>query len=72
MSACVRWAKAHVDGFNELLGRQLGSFDRHSEIWRECVQTAKQQAELMSEVGLDFKGMVASFEEEELDDPDIF
>lgn len=69
MSACVIWAKEHVDRFNELLTRQLSSFDRNSDIWRECVDTAKQQAELMSEVGLDFKAMVGNVEEE---DPDIF
>ena len=70
MSACVKWAKSHIDQFNELLARQLSSFDRDGEVWRGCIATAKQQAELMSEAGLDFKSLVGTLPEEE--DPDIF
>ncbi|KAI9828071.1 MAG: exocyst complex component exo84 [Thelocarpon impressellum] len=65
MSACVKWAKQHVDGFNRILGRQLSSFDRGSVVWQECIEMAKQQAALMTEVGLDFKDLVGSTMDED-------
>jgi hypothetical protein len=71
MSACVKWAKAHIDQFNELLARQLSGFDRAGEVWNESIATAKEQAELMAEVGLDFKSLVGTLPPEE-EDPDIF
>ncbi|KAI9679473.1 MAG: exocyst complex component exo84 [Caeruleum heppii] len=58
MSGCVKWAKEHVDGFNEILRRQLSGFERDSEMWRECIDVATGQAQLMTEVGLDFKTLV--------------
>ena len=58
MSACVKWAKEHVDGFNALLARQMNSVDKGSPVWTECMTRAKEHAEMMSEVGLDFKELV--------------
>ena len=58
MSACVKWAKEHLDGFNVLLSRQLSSVDGGSPIWQACIDRAKEHATMMNEVGLDFKELV--------------
>lgn len=58
-SAVVRWAKERVDEFNSALERQLGTVDRGSEIWNACIQTVKEQAVALGEVGVDFRGLVA-------------
>ncbi|KAI9862238.1 MAG: exocyst complex component exo84 [Vezdaea acicularis] len=58
MSACVKWAKEHIDSFNEILARQLTSVEKVSEVHRRCIGVAKEHAALMSEVGLDFKDSV--------------
>lgn len=57
-SACVAWAKRHVDDFNVVLGRQLSSVDRESVTYQECVGRAKQHAGMLSEVGLDFANLI--------------
>ena len=58
MSACVKWAKEHLDGFNILLSRQLSSVQRDSPIWLDCMDRAKAHAKMMNEVGLDFKELI--------------
>ena len=58
-SAVVRWAKERVDEFNAALERQLSSVDRDSEIWGACIQTVKEQAVVLAEVGVDFRGLIA-------------
>lgn len=58
-SAVVKWAKERVDEFNENLERQLSSVERGSELWNECVATVKEQAGVLSEVSVDFTGLVA-------------
>ena len=58
MSACVKWAKEHLDGFNVLLSRQLSSVEGGSPIWQDCIDRAKEHATTMNEVGLDFKELV--------------
>ncbi|KAI9705511.1 MAG: exocyst complex component exo84 [Candelina mexicana] len=60
MSACVKWAKEHVDAFNETLARQLSGFEPGSRVWVESMNTAKDHAMLMTEVGLDFKDLVGN------------
>ena len=40
------------------LGRQLSSVQVGSPTWRDCVDRAREHAAMMSEVGLDFKGLV--------------
>lgn len=59
MSAAVKWAKDHVEEFNVILARQLSSVDPESEIWRGCVARARESAEMLRDVGLDFKDLVA-------------
>ena len=58
MSACVKWAKEHLDSFNVILARQLSSVQKNSSIRKECIEGARHHAMLMDEVGLDFKDLV--------------
>lgn len=60
MSACVKWAKEHVDAFNGILARQLNGFEPDSEVWIRCLNRAKEHAMLMTEVGLDFKDLIGN------------
>jgi exocyst complex component 8 len=58
MSACVKWAKEQVDTFNIILARQLSSTPQDGEIWKKCMDQAKEHAKMLSDVGLDFKSMI--------------
>ncbi|KZF19368.1 Metallo-dependent phosphatase [Xylona heveae TC161] len=58
MSACVKWAKEHLDGLNAILRRQLSGVDPQSSVWSECMNQARQQAMILSEIGLDFKDLM--------------
>ncbi|KAF2428290.1 hypothetical protein EJ08DRAFT_592254 [Tothia fuscella] len=58
MSACVKWAKEHVDEFNGILERQLSSVKEGSEVWNRCVRVSKEHAGVLGEAGLDFRGLV--------------
>ncbi|CAK7220999.1 exocyst complex component exo84 [Sporothrix bragantina] len=58
MSACVKWAKEEVEAFNRILARQLSSTDRDGEAWRKCMDQAHEHAQMLSDVGLDFRNLV--------------
>lgn len=58
MSACIKWAKEHLDGFNSILMRQLSSTLLDSTEWRECMDVVHQHQELLHEVGLDFRDLI--------------
>ncbi|KAH6635138.1 Cullin repeat-like-containing domain protein [Chaetomium sp. MPI-SDFR-AT-0129] len=58
MSACVKWAKEEVDAFNAILSRQLSGEKEGGEVWKRCMDTAKDHAGMLSEVGLDFRNLV--------------
>lgn len=58
MSACVKWAKDHVEDFNSILSRQLSTIDEESTMWEECMARAREHGSMLSEVGLDFKDLV--------------
>ncbi|KAL4973295.1 exocyst complex component exo84 [Aspergillus desertorum] len=58
-SACIKWAKHHIDGFNVLLTRQLSSIQRGTTVWQKCIDTVHEQAGLLAEVGVDFRDLVA-------------
>ncbi|CBX93935.1 hypothetical protein IAQ61_003807 [Plenodomus lingam] len=58
MSACVKWAKEHIDQFNVLLKRQLSSVDENGNVWNQCMQLAHEHAAMLREVGLDFSELV--------------
>jgi len=59
ISACVKWAKGHIDDFNALLERQLSNVDERSKTYKACMQRARLHASMLSEVGLDFKDFIA-------------
>lgn len=65
MSACVKWAKEHVDQFNILLKRQLSSVDQDGKLWSECMELAHEHARVLRDVGLDFSELVGSGVREE-------
>ncbi|KAL4891513.1 Cullin repeat-like-containing domain protein [Aspergillus ambiguus] len=58
-SACIKWAKHHLDGFNALLTRQLSSVQRGTSVWQKCIDIVHEQAGLLDEVGVDFTDLVA-------------
>lgn len=58
MSACVVWAKDHLDGFNVALERALSGAERRGKVWQEGLARAREMSKGMDEVGLDFGGMV--------------
>ncbi len=58
MSACVKWAKEHVDTFNVILARQLSSVDRSSPLWKECMDQAHDHAAMLRDVGFDFTELI--------------
>ncbi|KAF3003564.1 exocyst complex component exo84 [Curvularia kusanoi] len=60
MSACVKWAKEHVDHFNVILKRQLSSVEKEGETWNRCLELAQEHAGMLREVGLDFSELVGS------------
>ncbi|KAI9732317.1 MAG: exocyst complex component exo84 [Cirrosporium novae-zelandiae] len=62
MSACVKWAQGHVQGFNIILVRQLSGVEKGGETWYQCLNLVKEQAKMLSEVGLDFGVMIGQVE----------
>ncbi|KAF1362724.1 hypothetical protein EJ07DRAFT_174267 [Lizonia empirigonia] len=60
MSACVKWAKEHVDTFNAILKRQLSSVERDGDTWKQCLALAQEHAAMLRDVGLDFSELVGS------------
>lgn len=58
-SAAVKWAKERVDEFNGTLQRHLSSVEWGSDVWEDCVSVVREQSLVLSEVGVDFKGLVA-------------
>lgn len=58
MSACVKWAKEEVDAFNGILARQLSGEEEGGEKWAMCMDRAREHANMLSEVGLDFRNLV--------------
>lgn len=65
MSACVKWAKEHVDQFNILLRRQLSSVDESLPVYKECMDQAHEHAALLKDVGLDFSDLIGKEVDEE-------
>lgn len=59
MSACVKWAKDQVEIFNAILMRQLSSTERGDSVWTECQNQAREHANMLNEVGLDFRGLIS-------------
>ncbi|TKA76977.1 hypothetical protein B0A55_04904 [Friedmanniomyces simplex] len=57
-SAVVAWAKERVDEFNGVVGRQMEGLERGGEAWGKCVEVVRAQVGVLSEVGVDFTGLV--------------
>ncbi|OAX80356.1 hypothetical protein ACJ72_05314 [Emergomyces africanus] len=57
-SACIKWAKEHLDNFNAILVRQLSSVEPESSVWQGCMETVREHVALLLEVGVDFKDLV--------------
>ncbi|PGH28794.1 hypothetical protein GX50_08469 [[Emmonsia] crescens] len=57
-SACIKWAKEHLDGFNAILVRQLSSVEPESPVFKGCMETVHEHAALLLDVGVDFKDLV--------------
>ncbi|KAK2798656.1 exocyst complex component exo84 [Onygenales sp. PD_10] len=57
-SACIKWAKQHLDGFNAVLARQLSSVEPDSTVWKGCMEIVHDHAAMLLEVGVDFKDMI--------------
>lgn len=66
-SACIRWAKHHLDDFNALLTRQLSSVERNTSTWQECMNIVHEYANLLTQVGVDFTDLVAKGLDDEQD-----
>lgn len=60
MSACIKWAKEHLDGFNAILVRQLSSVEPGTAAWDKCIGIVHEHANLLSEVGVDFKDLIGA------------
>ena len=58
-SACIKWAKRHLDDFNALLGRQLYSVEPGTSTWESCMDIVREHASLLNEVGVDFEDLIA-------------
>src|SRR5699024_4339506 len=58
-SACIKWAKQHLDGFNALLTRQLSTVQRGTTVWQKCIDIVHEQAEVLREVAVDFTDLIA-------------
>ncbi|KAG9242562.1 Cullin repeat-like-containing domain protein [Calycina marina] len=65
MSACVKWAKEQVLRFNSILARQLSSTEKGGAKWTECMEQAKEHAKMLSDAGIDFRGLVGKEDEED-------
>lgn len=60
MSACIKWAKEHLDDFNVILVRQLSSVEAGSTVWQECMDMVQEHAVMLNEVGLDFRNLIGN------------
>ena len=59
MSACVKWAKEHLETFNRILNRQLSSVENGGKVWRECMDVVwSQERQYLGEAGLDFREII--------------
>ena len=58
MSACVKWAKEQLDAFNLILSRQLSTVSKEGGEWNEAMREARENANILLEVGLDFSSFI--------------
>lgn len=58
MSACIKWAKEHLEQLNVTLVRQLSSVERGGTIWNECLELIWEHEASLKNVGLDFHEVI--------------
>jgi exocyst complex component 8 len=58
MSACVKWAKDHLEQLNVTLVRQLSSVERGGPVWNECLNLIWEHEASLRNVGLDFQEVI--------------
>ncbi|ERF68955.1 hypothetical protein EPUS_08189 [Endocarpon pusillum Z07020] len=59
MSACIKWAKEHLEQLNVTLVRQLSSVERGGTVWNECLLLIGEHEEALKSVGLDFHEVIS-------------
>lgn len=47
-----------MDGFNAVLNRQLSSVERNTPVWQKCMEIVYEHANMLFDVGVDFKDMI--------------
>ena len=58
-SAAIKWAKIHLETLNQILVRQIvGTVERGGVTWNKCLEILEEHEAMLSEVGLDFRGVV--------------
>ena len=58
-SACIKWARDHLETFNSILNRQMSSVDRHGKVWRQCMDVVwAHERGMLGEAGLDFREVI--------------
>ncbi|KAN0083926.1 Cullin repeat-like-containing domain protein [Elaphomyces granulatus] len=57
-SACIKWAKEHLGGFNAILVRQLSSVQRGTGVWQKCMDIVNEHAAMLTDVGVDFRNLI--------------
>jgi exocyst complex component 8 len=58
MSACIKWAKEHLEQLNITLVRQLSSVERGGTVWNECLELIWEHEASLKTVGLDFREVI--------------
>ncbi|KPI38418.1 Exocyst complex component exo84 [Cyphellophora attinorum] len=59
MSAVIKWANEHLEGFSQILQRQMSSVDKEGRVWRECMDVVwEHEASQLGENGLDFRAVI--------------
>ena len=58
MSACIKWAKEHLEQLNVTLVRQLSSVGRGGAVWNECLDLIWEHEASLKTVGLDFHELI--------------
>lgn len=57
-SACIKWAKDHVDEFNSLLARQMRKWEPRGDDWRMALDRVREHERMLREVNVDMGGMI--------------
>lgn len=57
-SSCIKWTKEQVDGFNVSFSQQTRKMSVGSTEYQECLDRAREHAQLLTEVGIDVKDLI--------------